>query len=83
MLAARASKTDIRPLLRPLLSCPKSLFQCEAKFEAIDMEMIIYSHSIKTHFHKKRFCSQPRFYSESFGTWKCTGLLTIRSGRLH
>ena len=52
-LATRASITDIRPLS----SCPKLLFQCEAKFEATDKEMIFCSHSIKTRFHKRRFCS--------------------------
>ena len=33
----------------------KPLFQSEAECEAIDMEMIFYSHTNKTHFHKKGF----------------------------
>ena len=33
----------------------KPLFQSEAKCEAIDMKMILYSHANKTHFHS--FCN--------------------------
>ena len=32
-------------------TCLKPLFQSEAKCEAIDMKMILYSHANKTHFH--------------------------------
>ena len=73
VLAARANIT----VIRPLSSCPKPLFQCEANFEATDKEMIFCSHSIKTRFHKKRFCGQPRFESGSFGTWKWTDLYEV------
>ena len=38
-----------------LFELPKPLFQNEAECEAIDMEMIFYSHTNKTHFHKKGF----------------------------
>ena len=31
------------------------LFQSEAKCEAIDMNMIFYSHANRTYFHKKGF----------------------------
>ena len=34
-------------------SCPKPLFQSEAKCEAIDLEIFFYSHANTTHFHKK------------------------------
>ena len=73
VLVARANIT----VIRPLSSCPKPLFQCKANFEATDKEMIFCSHSIKTRFHKKRFRSQPRFESGSFGTWKWTDLYEV------
>ena len=38
-------------------SCPKPLFQCEARYETIDMKMPFYSHANKTHFHKRGFCT--------------------------
>ena len=31
------------------------LFQSEAKYKAIDIKMIFYSHANKTHFHEKGF----------------------------
>ena len=37
---------------RPFPSCPKPLFQSEAKCETIDMKNI-YSHANKTDFHRK------------------------------
>ena len=40
---------------RPYLSFLVPLFQSEAKCEAIDMNMIFYSHANRTHFHKKGF----------------------------
>ena len=40
-------------LFRPFLSCPKPLFQSEAKCEAIDMKMIFYSQQIKLIFTRK------------------------------
>ena len=51
----------------PFPSCPKPLFQSEAKCEAIDMKIVFYPHARKTHRHKKgTFCTQPRLESESF-----------------
>ena len=41
--------------MRPLPSCPKPLFQGEAKWGALDMKMILCSLSNKTHFEKKGF----------------------------
>ena len=38
---------------RPFPSCPKPLFQSEAKCEAIDMKNIFYSRANKTDFHGK------------------------------
>ena len=38
---------------RPFPSCPKPLFQSEAKCKATDKKMIFYSHGNKTHFRKK------------------------------
>ena len=57
VLAARANIT----VIRPLSSCPKPLFQCEANFEATDKEMIFCSHSIKTRFHKKKVLQPASF----------------------
>ena len=38
----------------PSPSCPlKPLFYSEVKCEAIDIEIIFYSHANKTHFHEK------------------------------
>ena len=37
-------------------SCPKPLFQSEAKCEAIDVKMISYSH-VKNSFSHERFCT--------------------------
>ena len=36
-------------------SCTNPLFQREAKWEAIDMKMILYFHANKTHYNKKGF----------------------------
>ena len=49
---------------RPFRICPKPLVQNEAKDKAIDMKRTFYSHTNKTHFHKKRFWSQLHFKSE-------------------
>ena len=38
---------------RPFASCPKLLFHNEAKCEAIDMKIILYSHANKSDFHKR------------------------------
>ena len=40
---------------RPFSSCPKPLFQSEAKCEVIVMKMIFYYHAIKIHFHDEGF----------------------------
>ena len=39
----------------PFPSCTKPLFQREAKWEAIDMKMILHFHANKTHYNKKGF----------------------------
>ena len=39
----------------PFSSCLKPQFQCEAKCETIDVKIFFYSHSNKTHLHKKGF----------------------------
>ena len=51
-------------------TCPKLLFQSEAKCEAIDMKMIPYSHANKTHFHKKGFTLGLVVKVRDFGTRK-------------
>ena len=38
---------------RPFPSSPGPRYQNEVKCSAFDMEMILYSHANKTHFHKK------------------------------
>ena len=55
---------------RPFLSFLVPLFQSEAKCEAIDMNMIFYSHANRTHFHifTRKGLHLPRFEIESF--WK-------------
>ena len=55
---------------RPFRSCPKPLFQSEAKSEAIDMKAILYSHASKTHFHKKVFVLSLVLKGRVFGTRK-------------
>ena len=54
------------PRNEPFLSCSKPLFQSEAKCEAIDMKMFLYSHANITHFHKIGFCTKPRSKNKSF-----------------
>ena len=53
-----------------LFELPKPLFQNEAECEAIDMEMIFYSHKNKTHFHKKGFALSLVLKVRIFGTRK-------------
>ena len=53
-----------------LFELPKPLFQNEAECEAIDMEMIFYSHTNKTHFHKKGFALSLVLKVRIFGTRK-------------
>ena len=48
----------------------KPLFQSEAECEAIDMEVIFYSHTNKTHFHKKGFALSLVLKVRIFGTRK-------------
>ena len=55
---------------RPFRSCPKPLFQSEAKCEAIDMKAIFYYHASKTHFHKKVFVLSLVLKGRVFGTRK-------------
>ena len=52
-------------------SCPKPLFQSEAKCEAITMKMIFYSRgSNAEHFHKKSFALSLVLKARYFGTQK-------------
>lgn len=53
-------------LNRPFSGCPKPLFESEANWEAIGMEMIFYSCAKQKSFSQERFCAQPLFESESF-----------------
>ena len=53
-----------------LFELAKPLFQSEAECEAIDMEMIFYSHTNKTHFHKKGFALSLVLKVRIFGTRK-------------
>ena len=53
----------------PFPSCLSSLFQSEAKCEAIDMKMI-FSHANKTHFHNKGFALGLILKVRVFGTQK-------------
>ena len=50
----------------PLSSCLKPHFQNEIKVKAIHMKMFFNSHAGKTDFHKKNFCTWPRFERKSF-----------------
>ena len=43
----------------PFPSCHKPLFQSEARCEAIDVEIIFYSHANIVHFDKKGFALIP------------------------
>ena len=65
----------------PFPSCSKPLFKSEAKCKTIDMKIIFYSHTNKTHFHKKGFVLIPVLMSESgqyimkvrgLFTWPCS-----------
>ena len=38
---------------KPFPNCSKSLFQSEAKCEAVDMKMILFCHANETHYHRK------------------------------
>ena len=55
-------------LFWPFPSCPKPLFQSEAKCEAIDMKMIFYSHANKTRFHKNDLALRLVFKVRDVGT---------------
>ena len=57
-------------------SCLKPLFQSEAKFKAIDMKMIFYSHANKTHFPRK-VLQLACFESDSF--WNSEMVYCIRN----
>ena len=65
-----------------LFELAKPLFQSEVECEAIDLEMISYSHANHinwTHFYKKGFCTKSRFESEDF--WN-SEMAYQRSGEL-
>ena len=49
-------------------SCPKPLFQSEAKCEAIDMKTTFYSRGNKTHFREKGFAFSLVLIMRIFGT---------------
>ena len=55
---------------RPFPSSIKSLFQSEAKCEAIDMKMIFNYDANKTHFHNKGFALSLVLKVRCFGTRK-------------
>ena len=55
---------------RPFPSSKKSLFQSEAKCEAIDMKMIFNYDANKTHFHNKGFALSLVLKVRCFGTRK-------------
>ena len=53
-----------------MFSCPKPLFQSDAKSEANDIKMGFYSHVDKTHFHDKGFALNLALKVIVFGTPK-------------
>ena len=53
-----------------LFTCPKPLFQSDAKWEAIDIRMGFYSHVDKTHFQDKGFALTLVLKLRVFGTPK-------------
>ena len=55
---------------RPFLSCSKPLFHSEARYVAIDMKMMFYSHANKTRFYKKGFALNLVLKVRVFGTPK-------------
>ena len=59
-------------LNRPFSSCLKPLFQSEAKYEAIDMEIIFFSHANKTRLHNEGFALSLVLKVRVFGTRKCS-----------
>ena len=69
-IASHVNYTWKNLLYRPFPSCPKPLFQSEAKCEAIDMKMSFYFHAHKTHFHKKGFVLSFVLKVRAFGTQK-------------
>ena len=58
---------------------PKSLFQSEANWEAIDMKMCFYSNANKTLFHKKGFALSLVVKVRAFGTrkWLIHSVVTV------
>ena len=64
----------------PFPSCPKPPFQSEAKYEAIVMKMISYSHASKTHFHKRGFALSLVLKTRYFGTRRWSILSVFRCG---
>ena len=58
-----------KKISRPFPSYPKPLL-CEAKWEAIDMKLIFYSHANKTHFLKRGFLIGLVLKVRVFGTQK-------------
>ena len=70
-LSMAETRNDPRSLCASLVfELAKPLFQSEAECEAIDMEMIFYSHTNKTHFHKKGFALSLVLKVRIFGTRK-------------
>ena len=55
---------------RPIPSSPRLLFQNEGRCSAFDMEVIIHSHTNKTHFHKKGCAPSLILKVRVFGTRK-------------
>ena len=56
--------------MSPLPSYLKSLFESEARCEAIDLKMILYSYANKTRFHKKGCALSLVLKVRVFGTRK-------------
>ena len=76
------SQDHIMTLRWAVQSCPKALFQSEAKCNAITMKRICYSHEKETHFYKKGFAlslvSKVRvFATQKWPTPSAEGLIIL------
>lgn len=69
---------------RPFPSCPKSLFQSEAKRYAIDLRKIFDSRANNTRFHKKEFAFGPRFWNPEMAySILVSSIVYVNEGRRH
>ena len=64
-------------LIFPATTMTKSLFQSEARCEAIDMKMKFYSHANETHYRKKGFALSLGLKMRVFGTHKLACLPSV------